>query len=124
MRAILYSRAATYDQRHPGAAFERQERACEHLAREAGWSVIRRIREVGSGDTLARSGLAELRRLVRDGAAEVVVAEAPDRLARDARHLAILLAELERAGTRAAFVTGGSEGAALGRFIGAARREA
>ena len=121
MRAILYSRVSTDAQERDGTSLETQERACDELAAERGWHVVRRIREAASGGVLERDGLDELRDALRRGEAEVVVAFAVDRLSRSQNHIGILFDEFERAGVRLEFVTERFEDTAVGRFILAAR---
>src|SRR5919201_451932 len=74
-----------------------------------------------STDAQERPGLDELRRLLREGAADVVVAYAVDRLSRNQNHIGVLFDEVQRAGARLEFVTEKFEDTAVGRFILAAR---
>jgi site-specific DNA recombinase len=83
--------------------------------------VVRCIRDAASGYALERPGLDELRRLLREGAADVVVAYAVDRLSRNQNHIGVLFDEVQRAGARLEFVTEKFEDTAVGRFILAAR---
>ena len=62
-----------------------------------------------------------VRRVLRDGGADIVLAYAVDRLARDPRKLAELVGEVEEVGARWEFVTERFEDPAVGRFILAAR---
>ena len=121
MRAIIYSRVSTDAQERDGTSLDTQERACDELAADRGWRVVRRIREAASGGVLERDGLDELRAALRRGEAEVVVAFAVDRLSRSQNHIGILFDEFERAGVRLEFVTERFEDTAVGRFILAAR---
>jgi DNA invertase Pin-like site-specific DNA recombinase len=97
----------------------------------AGYEVVRSIREVGSEATLGRAGLAELRRLVRAGAVDVVVVASSDRLSRNSRQPKNLRAELQRADARGAFADGGTGDSVPYRsvivavaFLDGSRREA
>ena len=121
MRAIIYSRVSTDAQERDGTSLDTQERACDEVAAERGWRVVRRIRDAASGGMLERDGLDELRAALRRGEAEVVVAFAVDRLSRSQNHIGILFDEFERAGARLEFVTERFEDTAVGRFILAAR---
>ncbi|MDE2668033.1 MAG: recombinase family protein [Chloroflexota bacterium] len=121
MRAIIYSRVSTDAQERDGTSLDTQERACDEVAADRGWSVVRRIREAASGGVLERDGLDELRAALRAGEAEVVVAFAVDRLSRSQNHIGVLFDEFERAGVRLEFVTERFEDTAVGRFILAAR---
>ena len=121
MRALLYSRVSTDAQERDGTSLETQERACEEVAADRGWRVVRRIRDAASGGALERDGLDELRAALRRGEADVVIAYEVDRLSRSQNHIGILFDEFERAGVRLEFVTERFEDTAVGRFILAAR---
>ena len=121
MRAIIYSRVSTDAQERDGTSLDTQERACEEVAADRGWSVVRRIRDAASGAALERDGLDELRAALRRGEADVVVAYAVDRLSRSQNHIGILFDEFEGAEVKLEFVTERFEDTAVGRFILAAR---
>ena len=90
MKAIIYSRVSTDAQERDGTSLDTQERACAEFAAERGWEVVRRIRDAGSGASLDREGLGELRAALRQGEATAVVAYAVDRLSRSQNHIGIL----------------------------------
>ncbi|MCY3880672.1 MAG: recombinase family protein [Chloroflexi bacterium] len=121
MKAIIYSRVSTDAQERDGTSLDTQERACAEFAAERGWEVVRRIRDAGSGASLDREGLGELRAALRQGEATAVVAYAVDRLSRSQNHIGILFDEFEGAGAKLEFVTERFEDTAVGRFILAAR---
>ena len=121
MRAVIYSRVSTDAQERDGTSLDTQERACEMLTADRGWTIVRRIRDAASGAALEREGLEELRGLLRDGDADVVVAYAVDRLSRNQNHIGILFDEFQRAEVRLEFVTERFEDTAVGRFVLAAR---
>ena len=121
MRAIIYSRVSTDAQERDGTSLDTQERACDEVAADRGWSVVRRIRDAASGAALERDGLDELRAALRRGQADVVVAYAVDRLSRSQNHIGILFDEFEGAEVKLEFVTERFEDTAVGRFILAAR---
>ncbi len=121
MRAIIYSRVSTDAQERDGTSLDTQERACDEVAADRGWSVVRRIRDAASGAALERDGLDELRAALRRGEADVVVAYAVDRLSRSQNHIGILFDEFEGAEVKLEFVTERFEDTAVGRFILAAR---
>lgn len=121
MKAIIYSRVSTDAQERDGTSLDTQERACAEFAAERGWQVVRRIRDAGSGASLDREGLGELRAALRKGEATAVVAYAVDRLSRSQNHIGILFDEFEGAGAKLEFVTERFEDTAVGRFILAAR---
>src|SRR3954469_3654102 len=98
MRAIVYSRVSTDAQERDGTSLDTHERACLDFARQQGWRVIETIRDTASGYTLDRPGMEGVRRLIRDGAVDVVLSYAVDRLARNQTKLAVLLDESDEAG--------------------------
>lgn len=121
MRTIVYSRVSTDAQAEDGTSLDTQERASLQYAQDAGYTVVRRIRDTASGASLERPGIAEARRLMRDGECEVLIGYALDRLSRNQNHVGVLLAEAEDAGVRIELVTESFEDTAIGKFILAAR---
>src|SRR5688572_3457859 len=117
MRAIVYSRVSTDAQERDGTSLDTQERACIELAQSASWLVIDSIRDATSGFTLERPGIARLRQLLDQGAVDVVIAYAVDRLSRNQNQIGVLFDEIQRAGARLEFVTEKFEDTAVGRFI-------
>src|SRR3954464_5795402 len=117
MRAIVYSRVSTDAQERDGTSLDTQERACLHFAQQQGWRVVEAIRDTASGFSLDRPGIERVRRALRDGGADVVVAYAIDRLARNQQKLAVLVDEVEEAGARLDFVTERFEDTAVGKLI-------
>ena len=65
-------------------------------------------------------GLEQVRRALRDGACDVLLAHAVDRLSRNQNHIGVLLDEAEEAGVRLDFVTEEFEQTLVGQFILAA----
>ncbi len=121
MRAIVYARVSTDAQERDGTSLDTQEQACLQFAREQGWYVIEAIRDAASGFSLDRPGIETLRRLLRAGAVDVVVAYAVDRLSRNQNQIGVLFDEVQQAGARLEFVTERFEDTAVGRFVLAAR---
>jgi site-specific DNA recombinase len=121
MRAIVYVRVSTDAQERDGTSLETQERACIEFARKAGWLVVECIRDTASGFTLDRPSIPRLRQLLRDGAGDVLLAYAVDRLSRNQNQIGVLFDEIQQAGARLEFVTERFEDTAVGRFILAAR---
>ncbi|MGE4056979.1 MAG: recombinase family protein [Vicinamibacterales bacterium] len=117
MRAILYSRVSTDAQERDGTSLDTQERACTEFARAQGWQVVESVRDAASGFSLDRPGIERVRRLLRDGGADVLLAYAIDRLARNQQKLAVLVDEVEEAGARLDFVTERFEDTAVGKLI-------
>ena len=121
MRAIVYARVSTDEQVREGISIETQELDCIDYAQAKGWTVTRVIRDVASGASLDRPGIEQARRAVRDGACEVLIAYAVDRLAREANYIGVLLDEAEQADVRLEFVPEDFDQTATGQFILAAR---
>ena len=74
MRAIVYSRVSTDAQERDGTSLDTQERACLDFARQQGWRVVEAVRDAASGFSLDRSGIMQVRQLLRQGVADVVIA--------------------------------------------------
>ena len=121
MRALVYCRVSTDAQERDGASLDTQERAAVKVARESGYSVTGTVRDTASGFTLERPGIEHVRRLLRAGAVDIVLAYAVDRLSRNQNHIGVLFDDVAQAGTRLQFVTEDFEDTAIGRFILAAR---
>ncbi len=121
LRAIVYSRVSTDAQERDGSSLVTQERASQEYVNADGWTLLESIRDTASGYSLDRPGIERVRQLLRQGAVDVVVAYAVDRLSRNQNHIGVLFDEVEQAGARLEFVTEKFEDTAIGRFILAAR---
>ena len=121
MRAILYLRVSTEEQRDSGTSLDSQRAACEAYARERGYLVAAVYSDSFSAATLDRPQLTLLRQSIRDGAVDVVVAFDIDRLAREQIQQAVLIYEAQRAGARYEFVKYTFEDTPTGKFMLAAR---
>ena len=121
MRVIVYLRVSTDAQERGGTSLDTQERDSTEYARAKGETVTQVIRDVASGASLDRPGLEQVRRAMRDGSCDVVLAHAVDRLSRNQNHIGVLLDEAEEAGVRLDFVTEEFEQTLVGQFILAAR---
>src|SRR3954452_6856723 len=117
MRAIVYSRVSTDAQERDGTSLDTQERACLDFAHQHGWRVVEKIRDTDSGYTLDRPGMQRIRRLLREGVADVVLSYAVDRLARNQTKLAVLLDESDEAGVALECVTEKVEDTPLGKLV-------
>jgi DNA invertase Pin-like site-specific DNA recombinase len=115
MRAITYARVATTDQQG-GGSLDAQERACLDFAQTRAWVLVESIRVVASGLSLGRPGIERAGRLLRDGAADVLVTGALDRLGRDPQKLAALVDEIEHVGARLEVVAEGLQDPAVRRL--------
>src|SRR5215208_7022351 len=121
MRAIVYSRVSTDAQERDGTSLDTQERACLDFARQQGWRVVETVRDAASGFSLDRPGIVQVRQLLRQRVADVVIAYAVDRLSRNQNQIGVMFDEIQQAGARLEFVTERFEDTAVGRFILAAR---
>src|SRR3954451_22972931 len=121
MRAITYARVSTDAQERDGTSLDTQERAYLDFARTQGWLVVESVRDAASGFSLYRPGIVQVRQLLRQGVADVVVAYAVDRLSRNQNQIGVMFDEIQQAGARLEFVTERFEDTAVGRFILAAR---
>ena len=71
--------------------------ACVEYAESQGMLVVERIRDTASGFTLDRPGMEQIRQLLRQGAVDVVLSYAVDRLSRNQNHIGVLLDAAEQA---------------------------
>lgn len=107
LRAVVYVRVSTDAQESDGTSLDTQERACVEFAEARGWALVRIVRDASSGYYLERPGLEEVRAMVRHGDADVVLAYALDRLARQQNHMGILLDEMQQWGHAEKYRRGG-----------------
>jgi site-specific DNA recombinase len=121
VKAVVYSRVSTDAQERDGTSLDTQERACEEYAQAKGWAVVECIKDTASGYSLDRPGIARVRQLLRQGAVDIVVAYAVDRLSRNQNQTGVLFDEVEQAGATLEFVTEKFEDTVIGRFILTAR---
>jgi len=75
------------------------------------------IKDTCSGSTLDRPGIERLGLLLRQGAVDVVVAYAVDRLSRNQNHIGVMFDEVEQTGAKFQFVTEKFGDTATGKFI-------
>jgi len=120
VKALVYSRVSTDAQERDGTSLDTQERKCVEYAESHGMLVVECIKDTASGYTLDRPGIERTRQLLLQGAVDVVVAYAVDRLSREQNQTGVLFYEVEQAGARLEFVTEKFEDTAVGRFILAA----
>ena len=120
-RALIYCRVSTEGQERDGSSLVTQEAACRSYAAAQGYVVLRSLSDSASGSSLDRPGLSEVRRLVRAGEVDVVIAFSLDRLSRSQNHVGILDDECQRRGCRLEFATERFEDTPVGRFVRAAR---
>jgi DNA invertase Pin-like site-specific DNA recombinase len=82
LRAAIYVRTATVAQDDEDR-LERQVIACRRLADSRGANVVAEYRDIGSGLASVQSGLQDLIAAAARHEVDVVLCEAPDRMARD-----------------------------------------
>ncbi len=106
MKAAIYCRVSTTGQAENGSSLESQRDACLKLAAEAGYQVPSDyiFLEDWTGADLDRPKLEQARELVRSGQAQVLMAFAVDRLARNPIHVGILAEECAKFGADLLFV--------------------
>ena len=123
-RAAIYTRVSSAAQEAEGTSLQTQEERCRAYAVEHGYQLDEAhvFREVHSGADLAeRPRLLALRKQLRAGAINVVIAYAVDRLSRNQTHVGVLFYEVDQADARLEFVTEKFEDSAVGKFVLAAR---
>ncbi len=99
MRAVIYARYSSEHQR--AASIEDQVRICKERVAREGWEVVQVFQDRAiSGASTLRPGYQALLAGARDGAFDVVVAEALDRLSRDQEDVAGLFKRLRFGGIR------------------------
>ena len=120
-RCVIYCRVSTDTQERDGTSLETQEKACTEYAEAQGWAIVGTLQDVASGFMLERPGMEQVRMLLRNAGADVVLAFAVDRLSRNQNQIGVLFDEASQTGVRLDFVTEKFEDTAVGRFILAAR---
>src|SRR5499425_342771 len=99
MRAAIYARYSTDLQRE--ASIEDQVRTCRQRIDREGWKLAATYTDAASsGANRLRPGYQKLLEDARNGAFEIVIAEALDRLSRDQEDVAALYKQLCFAGVR------------------------
>ncbi len=88
-RAAIYARYSTDLQ--SAASIQDQVRLCHKVCADNGWEIVETFAdEAMSGATHLRPGFQALQRAAMNGAFDIIVAEALDRLSRDQEHIAAL----------------------------------
>jgi site-specific DNA recombinase len=106
MSIAIYARVSTQRQAQAQTIEQQLDRLHAHVAAQ-GWAVLDQhvFRDDGySGASLRRPGLDRLRDAAAAGEVDRVLLTAPDRLARNYVHQALLLEEMERAGCLVEFL--------------------
>lgn len=113
----VYCRVSTEDQEREGTSLDTQRRYCLEYCKEHGYQVSHQFLETGSGLTLERPKLDDLRWLIRNQDIAGVIVYCLDRLSRDPTHGVILQEELEKNGVILEAVTETVESTDLGKLI-------
>jgi site-specific DNA recombinase len=106
MRVAMYVRVSTFHQAQLQTIEQQLTRLATYLEAQ-GWPLVEELifRDDGySGAKLKRPGLDHLRDKARNREVDLVLLTAPDRLARNYVHQAILIEELEQHGCRVEFL--------------------
>lgn len=99
MNAAIYVRVSTDQQAEKGYSIDTQLEACRKCAMELGAENIEEFIDDGySGGFIDRPELTRLRESLARKEIDVVIAYAPDRLARKMIHLLIISEEIVKAG--------------------------
>ena len=97
MRAVIYARYSSDNQRE--ASIEDQVRICRERIEREGWTLVEVYSDAAmSGATTLRPGYQKMLEDARNGAFDVVIAEALDRLSRDLEDIAGLFKQLTFSG--------------------------
>src|SRR5215208_3490035 len=116
-RAAVYVRVSTTKQ-EDGTSLHTQEAECRAYAADHGYEVVGLFSDVYTGeDIFTRSGMTELRELLRARGADIVLGHALDRLSRNQTHQGLILSEIEHAGARLELVTEKLEDTPEGRLL-------
>ena len=118
-RAAIYCRVST-DNQERNTSLDSQEEACRQYARELGYTVAEEHvrRETHSGAELwERPHLTQIRKTIKAGEVDALIAYAVDRLSREQAHLYILDDECDRAGAELLFVTEQFDKTPVGKMI-------
>jgi site-specific DNA recombinase len=120
MKAAIYCRVSTEDQKKEGTSLESQEEICLAKARECGYEIPEGyvFREAESGLTLTRTYLTRMRQLARSGSLSAIICLKPDRLARNGEDILLLLKEFTGNGLKLVFVKEEFDDTPTGKFLG------
>ena len=106
LRCALFARVAVTDQERAEGGLDAQDRRCRRYAADRGWEVVDARREVAAGlDPKDRPQLAAALAAVRGGRADVLLCDAPHRLARRPEQLRAVVDECAGAGACLAFAS-------------------
>ena len=117
MRAIIYARVSTEEQKRKGYSMEAQIEACRAYAKAKGWEVVKIYQEPKSAKegSLEKRELKKALLLIKEGGADILLVWRADRITRSIIDFAKIV---ELIGPRIASVTEGLDmSTASGRFF-------
>lgn len=119
MRAAIYARVSTEDQKREGTSLESQVAACLNKASDLGYQVDEEhiFLETWSGADLDRPELLGVHNLIKQKEVQALVCHSTDRLARNPIHIAIVAEECEGQGVQLVFVTEPLDSSPEGQLI-------
>ncbi|WP_371371037.1 recombinase family protein [Sporomusa aerivorans] len=118
MNAAIYVRVSTEQQAEKGYSIDTQLEACRKYALELGATTIEEFVDDGySGEFIDRPALTKLRKKLKDKLFHIVIAYAPDRLARKTIHLLIISEEISKAGAMRKFASVNFESTSEGELM-------
>ncbi|MBP2635913.1 MAG: Resolvase protein [Firmicutes bacterium] len=118
MNAAIYVRVSTEQQAEKGYSLDTQLDACRKYALELGATDIVEFVDDGySGEFIDRPALTSLREKLKNKLFQVVIAYAPDRLARKTIHLLIISEEISKAGALRKFASVNFESTSEGELM-------
>jgi site-specific DNA recombinase len=119
MKAAVYTRVSTDDQKEEGTSLDSQLAACLEKAGELGYEVPEGniFRETFSGLKIDRPQLSLLRQQAKDGDIDAVIAYSPDRLSRVGEDVLLLFKEFKLAGAKLILVREQFEDTITGKMV-------
>jgi len=97
MRAIIYARVSTEEQKRKGYSIEAQLEACRNYAKARGWEVAMEYEEAKSGkDAKKRVKLQRAITFLKEGGADILLVWRIDRLTRSVRDFVDILERIDR----------------------------
>lgn len=118
MNTAIYVRVSTDQQAEKGYSIDTQLEACRKYALELGATDIEEFVDDGySGEFIDRPALSKMREQLVQKKFDLVIAYAPDRLARKTIHLLILSEEISKAGAERKFASVNFEATSEGELM-------
>lgn len=116
-RVIIYARISDRKQLD-GASLETQVSKCTEYALERDWHIIRTVQELHTGtEYRERKLLSEIREMIRNKEADILLVNSLDRLSREMIHQAVLMDEINHYNATLVSVTEDIDNSPLGHFM-------